>query len=194
MFFGTSFFFWLIAVLGTLLLPWHMQQDGLTFPGLMAFGREEAEASSALWQALAFGRFWFWPVLAGLALALPGALPGMARARRADFLVWGGGFALVAIIAQGLAIGIQGWSWPGLSALFGELDDRQFGIGLGGSLAAVGSLILLTDGLALRGFFKGDRFVSGSVGVLVASIILFTAWPVGTVLSEMFTPRGDLGV
>jgi iron(III) transport system permease protein len=194
MFFGTSFFFWLLAAIGTLLVPWHMQQDGLTLTGLMALGREDAEASSALWQALAFGRFWFWPVMAGLALALPGALPGMARARRADFLVWGGGFALAAIIAQGLAIGIQGWSWPFLAGLFGELEDRQFGIGLGGSLATVGALILLTDGLALRGFFKGDRFVSGAVGVLVASIILFTAWPVGTVLSEMFTPRGDLGV
>ncbi|MBU8544802.1 MULTISPECIES: ABC transporter permease [Roseomonadaceae] len=192
MFFGTSFFFWLIAALGTLVLPWHMQQDGLTLAGLFALGRGEAEAASALSQATQFGRFWFWPVIAGLLLALPGALPTGERARRARFLVWGGGLGLAALVLQGLAVGIQGWNWPVLARLFGELEDRQFGIGLGGALAFAGFLILLTDGLALRGYLKGDRFVSGAVGLLVASIVVFTAWPVGTVLSEMFTPRADL--
>ena len=45
-------------------------------------------------------------------------------------------------------------------------------------LAVVGCLVLFTDGLALRGLFKGDRFVAGAVGLLVASILVFTAWPV----------------
>ena len=194
MFFGSSFFFWLLAAVGTVLVPWHMQQDGLTVLGLMAFGQEDPEAASALWQALAHGRFWFWPVVAGLALALPGALPAGTAARRAAFLLAGGGFGLLAIIAQGLAVGVQGWSFPWLEATFGELGDRQFGIGLGGSMAFVGCLVMVTDGLALRGLFKGDRFVSGAVGLLVASIVIFTAWPVLTMLSQAFTPRGDLGV
>jgi len=194
MFFGTSFFFWLVAALGAVLVPWHMQQDGLTVPGLMALGRDDAEASSALWQAFAHGRFWFWPVLAAIGFALPGALPGRSRSRRSVFLVWGGGLGLVAIVAQGIAVGIQGWSWPFLARTFGELDDRQFGIGLGGVMAVIGCLILFTDGLAMRGYFKGDRFVAGAVGVLVGSILLFTAWPVGTVLGQMFTPREELGV
>jgi iron(III) transport system permease protein len=194
MFFGSSLFFWLLAALGTAILPWHMQQDGVTVAGLMAFGQEDPEASSALWQAMAFGRFWFWPVVAAIALALPGALPAGTAARRAVFLLWGGGLGLLAIVLQGLAIGVQGWSWPWLVALFGELDDRQFGIGLGGSLAFLGCLVMFTDGLALRGLFKGDRFVSGAVGLLVASIAIFTAWPVLTMLGQMFTPRGDLGI
>ncbi len=194
MFAGSSLFFWLLAAIGTAVVPWHMQQDGLALGSLVAFGQEDPEAGSALWQALAHGRFWFWPVVAALALALPGALPAGAAARRATFLLAGGGLGLAAIVAQGAAIGIQGWSFPWLEATFGELGDRQFGIGLGGSLAFIGCLVLFTDGLALRGLFKGDRFVSGAVGLLVASILIFTAWPVLTMLSQMFTPRGDLGV
>jgi hypothetical protein len=73
------------------------------------------------------------------------------------------------------------------------LDDRQFGVGLGGVLAFVGFLVMLTDGLALRGMFKGDRFVSGAVGVLAACILIVTAWPVFTMLGQMFTPLGELG-
>ena len=189
-----SLFFWLLAAIGTVLVPWHMQQDGLTAAGLLGFGAEDAEAASALWQALAHGRWWFWPVVAALPLALPGVLPGLPRSRRAGFLLAGGGLGFVALVLQGLAIGVQGWSWPWLDHAFGELGDRQFGIGLGGCLAFIGFLVLITDGLAMRGLFKGDRFVAGAVGVLIAAILVFTAWPVLTVLGQMFTPRGDLGV
>ncbi|WP_249732190.1 iron ABC transporter permease [Roseococcus sp. SDR] len=176
---------WLLAALAATLLPWHMQQDGVA--GLFALRAEEADAASALGQAWFHGRFWFWPVLAALALALPGAL-----ARRSVFLLAGGGLGLLAIVAQGFAIGIQGWSWPFLEAWFGPLEERQFGMGLGGALCFLGCLLLVTDGLALRGFFKGDRFVAGAVGVLAASILIFTAWPVGTMLLQMFTPREEL--
>jgi len=194
MFFGSSLFFWLLAAIGTAVLPWHMQQDGVPLLGLMAFGSEDPEAASALWQAIAFKRFWFWPVIASLALALPGALPAASNAMRARFLLWGGGLGLAAIVAQGTAIGVQGWSYEWLTAVFGELDDRQFGMGIGGCLAFIGCLIMVTDGLALRGLFRGDRFVSGAVGLLVASIAIFTAWPVLTMLSQAFMPRGDIGV
>jgi iron(III) transport system permease protein len=188
----SSLAFWLLAAVGIAVVPWHMQGDGLTLPRLFAIPREDAETSSALWQALAHRRWWFWPVIAALVLALPGAIARASNATRSRFLLAGGALGLAAIVAQGLAIGIAGWSTPALETTFGELGDRQFGIGLGGSLAFVGFLILLSDGLALRGLFKGDRFVSASVGVLAASIAIFTAWPVLTMLSQMLTPRGDL--
>lgn len=185
---------WLIAALGTLVLPWHMQQSGLELGGLVGLGQPDPEAASALWQALAHRRFWFWPVVAALILALPGCWPALSRDRRAVLLLAGGGLGLLAIGLQGLAIGIQGWSWPWLVALFGDLGDRQFGIGLGGTLAVIGFLVLFTDGLALKGLFRGDRFIAGTVGVLVLSIAVFTAWPVGNILGQMFVPRGDLGI
>lgn len=191
---ASSLFAWSAAAIATVILPWHMQQDGLTLTALMGLGREDAEASSALWQAIAQGRFWFWPVVVALVATLPGALPfGTARSR-SGFLLWGGAFGVLAIAAQGMAIGVQGWSYALLTALFGELDDRQFGMGIGGTIAFFAFVLLLTDGLAMRGRFRGDRFVSGSVGILATCILLFTAWPVLTVLSQMFTPRGDLGV
>ncbi len=174
---------WFMAALGAVVLPWHMQQDGLSLAGLWALRAGDGEAASALGQALWHGHFWFWLVLAALALA------GMRR-----LAIWGGGLGLAAIAGQGLAIGVQGWSWPVLEQAFGELGDRQFGIGLGGVLATLGFLLLFTDGLARHGFFKGDRFVAGAVGVLVASIILFTVWPVGTMLAQMFTRREELSV
>jgi iron(III) transport system permease protein len=194
MFFGSSFFFWVIAALGTLILPWHMQQDGVSLATLIGLGAEDAEAASALRQALSFDRFWFWPLVAALALALPGALPFGSASTRGRVLIIAGSFGLLSIIAQGFAIGIQGWNYPFLEATFGELQDRQFGMGLGGALSFIGFLILLTDGLALRGYFKGDRFIAGAVGVLIACIVIFTAWPVTTILAQIFTPQGDLGV
>ncbi|WP_137124193.1 iron ABC transporter permease [Roseomonas sp. HF4] len=180
---------WLLAAAGTLLLPWHMQQDGITLRGVLALGQEDPEAASAAWQALAHGRFWFWPVVAAVAIGLPAVQPGRGRA---VLRMAAGALGLAAIVAQGLAIGVQGWSFPWLEATFGDLGDRQFGIGLGGAVATAGFLFLLTDGLALRGLFKGDRFVAGAVGLLVGSIVIFTAWPVLTMLSQMFTPREGL--
>ena len=121
-------------------------------------------------------------------------MPFGSRAFRGRGLMLAGAFGLSAIVLQGMVIGIQGWSWPWLNSLFGELEDRQFGMGLGGALASFGFLVLLTDGLALRGYFKGDRFIAGAVGLLVASIVIFTAWPVATILAQIFTPQGDLAI
>ncbi len=189
---ATPFFFWSLAAFATAILPWHTQQDGVTVAGLMAFGAADAEAASALWQAIAHGRFWFWPVVGALVVALPGALPFGTRGTRGAWLVVGGALGLLAVVTQGLAIGVQGWSWAWAEARFGALDDRQFGIGLGGAMTFIACLLMLTDGLALRGVLRGDRFVTGAVGVLVAAIIIFTAWPVLTMMSQMLTPRGEL--
>ena len=184
---------WLAAAAGICILPWHQQQDGLTLAGLVGFGRDDADAASALWQAIAGGRRWFWPIVAALVVALPGAIPRAGLLRTLCLLI-GGGLGLAAIIGQGIVIGVQGWSFPALEAALGELGDRQFGIGVGGCLATIGFLLLLTDGLAARGLFRGDRFVAGAVGVLAAAIAIFTAWPVLTMLSQMFTPRTGLPV
>jgi iron(III) transport system permease protein len=94
---------------------------------------------------------------------------------------------LVLFWLQGLAIGIKGWSADWLEAAFGELDNRQVGMGVGATLVLVALLALLALGLAARGAFGGDAFVAGAVVAVVASIALFTAWPILRILLQAFT-------
>ncbi len=186
-----SIWWWLAAMLGVCVLPWHMQQDGLRLAGLLALFTGDADAASALGQALFHKRAWFWPVIAALVLALAAYLPALDRRRRGNLLLVAGLAGILAIILQGWFIGVRGWSYPFLGQWFGDLDERQFGIGLGGAVAFAAFAALTTTGLALRGLFGGDRFVAGSVGLLIASILLFTVWPVMTILAQaLFPPAG----
>ena len=148
----------------------------------LALFATDADSASALGQALFHGRWWFWPVLAAQAIAACVVRPiaeqadawrPVARGRMA----WNRGVA-----AQGWFIGVHGWSYDALTQAFGDLDDRQFGMGWGGCVTFAAFVVLTTTGLALRGRFGGDRFVAGAVGLLVASILLFTVWPVLTIL------------
>ncbi len=187
-----SIWWWLAAAVGVCVVPWHMQQDGLRPGGVVALLAQDADAASALGQALLHSRFWFWPVIAALGVALAAYRPGIERRRRGDILLVAGLAGLLAIIAQGWFIGVRGWSYPFLERAFGDLDQRQFGVGWGGAIAFASFAALTTTGLALRGLFGGDRFVAGSVGLLVASIALFTVWPVLTILGQALVPPAGL--
>ncbi len=179
---------WVIAAMfGACLLPWHMLQDGLTFRAVLTPFSSTADSASALAQALLHQRWWFWPILVALVPAMVAVQSGLDRRRRSNLLLFAGLAGLAAIILQGWCIGIRGWSYPFLERAFGELPDRQFGIGLGGAVSFVAFAGLATQGCALRGYFGGDRFVAGAVGLLVASIALFTVWPVLTIMGQMFS-------
>jgi iron(III) transport system permease protein len=187
-----SAFIWLAALIGVVLLPWHMPQSNQTLAGLVALGAGDADEASALWQALAHKRWWFWPILTGVAVAGYGVFLTKTADLKGRLLLLGAGAALAGLVLQGLAIGVRGWSLGFLESAFGDLGDRQFGMGLGAVVTFGAMVLLISDGLALKGYFKGDRFVSASVAVIVASIILFTAWPVLNILSYIFSPRGNL--
>jgi iron(III) transport system permease protein len=187
-----SAFIWLAALIGVVILPWHMPQNGQTLVGLFGLGVSDADEASALWQALAHKRWWFWPVIAGVAVAGCGVFLAKAAHVRGRLLLWGSGIALTGLVLQGLAIGVRGWSFAFLENAYGDLGQRQFGMGLGAVVTFSMLVLLVADGLSLKGYFKGDRFVSASVAVIVVSIILFTAWPVLNILSYVFSPRGSL--
>lgn len=175
---------WCVGALGLVFAPWHMQQDGVGLAHLAALFDADPDRASALGQAIGHGRWWFWPVIAGFVLSTPAILTARPRESRASFLLLGAGVALAGLVAQGLAIGVRGWSYSWFETLFGELSDRQFGMGWGGSLTGVALLVMLANGMALRGLFGGDRFTASAVVVLAASILLFTLWPVATILSQ----------
>ncbi len=120
---------WLFAMLGAAILPWQMPNDGQTLAGLWALGRGDADTASALWQALSHKRWWFWPMVTGVAIAGMGVFLASESRSRARLLLWGGGIALAGLVLQGLAIGVRGWSYGWLEALFGELgtDSSAWG-------------------------------------------------------------------
>ena len=90
------------------------------------------------------------------------------------------------IVAQGFAIGLNGWTLDILHALFGEPGPRQAGMGYGAALTATAFLILLCHGLPARGWCRGDAFVVSSIGAVVALIVVFVFFPVSTILASAF--------
>ncbi len=171
-----------LAALGLLLLPWYAQQDGLwSFEWLPGYPTD-AEAAPAVWLLAQGASPWLWPlvglVLVGLAVGL-----GMAdRRRRGEALMWIGGAGLVYLFAQGYALGLQGWSFDFLTAVFGETGQRQFGMGYGALLVATGFLFLFTWGLSASGRVLQDPFVSGALGLIIALVGLFVLMPVAQML------------
>ena len=57
-------------------------------------------------------------------------------------------------------------------------------MGWGAASVATSLLFLLTTGLARRGAMRGDAFVTGAIGIVVATVALFVFWPVIEVLFE----------
>jgi len=81
-----------------------------------------------------------------------------------------GGLALVVI--QGFAIGLGGWNWSILADLLGTEGPSQAGMGLGAGLVSTAFLMLLCQGLAGRGWCRGDAFIVSAIGVVVALTVI----------------------
>src|SRR5687767_11709982 len=153
---------WLAAgIAAYLFFPWYALQDA---NGLLAVGRTWSAPGSAngLLQAASHGKPWLLCGLVGLLVC--GIAAGMVPGRRQGAVLIAGGLGgALALLASGFAIGAKGWSIGFLAALFGELAQRQFGMGWGGALALAALTVLGAFGLARRGFFRGDLFVAAAV-------------------------------
>lgn len=176
---------WLaVGILGFLLFPWYVIEDG--FWGLewiadgYPFDTEYAPAAFLLAQG---EKLWLAPVLPLL------MLPLAALGRRKDdpvfsgILIAAGVAGLAYLLLQGFSIGIRGWNWSVLEATFGPLGDRQFGMGYGGAMAALAFLFFLTLGIAARGAIKGDIFVVSAIGFVIAIVAIFIFFPILQMLS-----------
>lgn len=183
---------WLLVAAGLTLLPWYMN-PGSGWASLIAIGASDENGASAVALALSHGRWWFWPVILTALLAALGILT-QGKILRARILTASGLALLAAIVAQAWLIGLSGWTYPWLTDVFGDLGQRQYGVGLGAVCTTAGGILLLSRGLALAGFFGGDRFVSAAVCLLAASIALFTVWPVGVLLAQIVHPLDGMTV
>ncbi len=142
-----------------------------------------------------------WPFNSGLALGLSGypwlivlVLPLVAGAvllwRSKNHpgtersLIWIGAAGLIWLVLEAAAIDHRGWSAGWLANLFGAPGPKQGGMGYGALLTALACLMLFTHGLAARGYCRGDAFTVSAIGLVVASIVLFTFYPIAKVLAS----------
>ncbi|HEY4958638.1 MAG TPA: iron ABC transporter permease, partial [Caldimonas sp.] len=176
---------WLaLGVVSFALLPWYFLADKSVLQALPAVWGAADSASGAL-QAAVYGRPWLWVAPIGLAIALVGWRAG-SRSRQGALLLAGGLVALLGILVSGFAIGATGWSFAALAGVFGALPSGQPGIGLGGALTLLASLMLLGAGVARLGWVRGDAFTASAIVFCSALLLLFVAFPVARALAGAF--------
>jgi iron(III) transport system permease protein len=162
------------GALALVVLPWYQQEAGF-FAGrwIGADWATSTAAAPALWLLLQHGLTALWPLFGLLALA--GAATFVALPRRTHgLLTLGCGVAGLLYLA---ALAFRP-VWLGLEA--------PPGLGYGALLLAASLLCLLTSGAALLGACRGDPFVTGMIGAVIALITLFVVMPVGHVLASAF--------
>ncbi len=158
----------LLALVASVLVPWHVQEAGLFGGEWLGAGWPGTElTAAALWQVLGFQRFGLlpfllWPVAVGLLSLAP--LP--RRSRGAGLVVLGlGALCWLAWLGWGpAAAGLPGLGWGAL---------------------------LFT---AWMGACRGDVFVCGVIAMLAALVGLFVMFPVFRVLAGAFEQNGGLSL
>ena len=81
---------------------------------------------------------------------------------------------------------LNGWTFPALARIFGELPRRQPGLGYGALVVGGCALALLCHGLALRGWAGGNSFVAIAIGASIALVGLFTLYPLARLFQFAF--------
>ena len=180
--------FWIAAGwVGYLLLPWYGIEDGFfRFEWLFDGWPLDDDYAPAAFLLAQGEKLWLAPMLPALVAPL-----FVLRRRKIDpafpvVLILSGAFGFAWLIAQGFGIGIRGFSYDWLVALFGELGDRQFGMGYGALLVASSFLFILTQGIAARGAINGDVFVVGAIGGVIVIVAAFVFFPIAKMLIFAF--------
>jgi len=128
--------------------------------------------------------------LAPLLLPMVAGLFALGRAKSdplfAKILIAAGAFGFSYLLAQGFGIGLRGWQFGWLEALFGPLGDRQFGMGYGAMLMASAFLFMFTQGIAARGAINGDVFVVSAISLVVTIVTIFVFFPIARLLIAAF--------
>lgn len=173
---GRSALAWVMAAWASfVLLPWYKVEGGfLSFEWLA----QPADATPAIMLALG-GRPWLLPLV--LPLLLASWLVGRNNPKS---LAVAGAAGLLWLAIEGFSIIHSGWGFGLLTRIAGTPGPIQPGLGWGATLYAVAMLMFIAEALAARGWCKGDRFVVGSLSIVIASLILFVAYPLLSILTS----------
>ena len=180
--------FWIVAGwVGYLLLPWYGVEDGfLSFVWLVEgypFEEDFAPAAFLIGQG---EKLWLAPLLAPLIAPLFVLGRKKSDPIYAKILILSGAVGFGWLMAQGFGIGIRGFAFDWLKILFGDLGDRQFGMGYGALLVASAFLFLFTQGIAARGAINGDVFVVSAIGGVIVIVTTFVFFPIAKMLLVAF--------
>jgi iron(III) transport system permease protein len=182
--------FWIaVGIAGFVLLPWYALQDSIASSTWLADYTSKDNAP-ALLQALKHGRTWLLPIGALLAVGAALLRVPLSRPARANALLAIGACGFAYLLAQGFAIGAQGWSFESLGTALGPLAGNQYGMGWGAALSGTAFTMLFALGLAERGYFNGDAFIAGAVVGIAVSVAIFTFYPVVRILLSAFQDQG----
>ena len=80
----------------------------------------------------------------------------------------------------------EAFNFAFLTTIFGDLGDRQFGMGYGALLLASSFLFLFTQGIAARGAVNGDVFVVSAIGGIILVVTVFVFFPIAKMLVAAF--------
>ncbi|MER9412727.1 iron ABC transporter permease [Mesorhizobium sp. M0589] len=173
---GRSALAWVMAAWASfVLLPWYKVEGGfLSFEWLA----QPADATPAIMLALG-GRPWLLPLVLPLLLA-----SWLVARNNPKSLAVAGAAGLLWLAIEGFSIIHSGWGFGLLTRIAGTPGPIQPGLGWGAALYAVAMLMFIAEALAARGWCKGDRFVVGSLSIVIASLILFVAYPLLSILTS----------
>ncbi|WDZ79548.1 iron ABC transporter permease (plasmid) [Ensifer adhaerens] len=165
-----------------LAVPWYRIEGGFFGLGWLADFPSDPAVAPGLMQIFAHGRSWL--VVALVLLGICAAARFVRDpAHRGLLLAVAGATGVLYLAVQGLAIGFTGWTWTISETLFGPLSDGQPSMGAGAVLSALAFILLFAFGLAERGVLKGDAFIVAAISLLVALVIVFVFYPVGSMFA-----------
>ncbi|MFV2038335.1 MAG: ABC transporter permease, partial [Paracoccaceae bacterium] len=140
-------------------------------------------------------RLWLLPLLAPLIAVLFALRRAKSDPLFAKILIISGAFGFSWLLIQGFSIGLRGWQFGWLEALFGPLGDRQFGMGYGALLMASAFLFFFAQGIAARGAINGDVFVVSTIALVITIVTVFVFFPISRLLVAAFiTEEGSYSV
>lgn len=173
---GRNALAWVMAAWASfVLLPWYKVEGGfLSFEWLA----QPADATPAIMLAPG-GRPWLLPLVLPLLLA-----SWLVARNKPKSLAIAGAAGLLWLAIEGFSIIHSGWGFGLLTQIAGTPGPMQPGLGWGAALYAVAMLMFIAEALAARGWCKGDRFVVGSLSIVIASLILFVAYPLLSILTS----------
>ena len=171
---------WLaVGILGSLFLPWYGIEDGFfSFEWITDDYLFDSDYAPLFWQLAIGEKPWLSPLIIPFLVAGLGLLVSDGSRLKIRLFMFGGGFGLIWLIAQGLAIGIRGWQIDGLNELFGSMSGRQFGMGYGAIFYYLFTLFVFSIGVAERRGAHGDKFVISMIIFVILLVTIFIFYPI----------------